>query len=180
MTHRNPFTTGMTRRRLLEMGAAAGLSAAALRRLDAFAQDGQGTQTGVDPATWNPETIRAQAGSLTVDTAADVHALVPADYEGELDYWYVGPNEASAEVDKTIDAEFWATWETLYPGIDLEVGDNVQNLNYNDMLDKVRTAAIGQAGPDVAKMPILWGVEFAAKEQLQEITLEEFGFTAYS
>jgi len=178
MTHRNPLTITMNRRRLLEMGAAAGLSAAALRHLEASAQDGQGTQTGVDPATWNPETIRAQAGSFTPDTAADVHALVPADYEGELDYWYVGPNEASAEIDKTFDAEFWAAWETLYPGIGLEVGDNVQNLNYNDMLDKVRTAAIGQAGPDVAKMPILWGVEFAAKEQLQEITLEEFGFTA--
>ncbi len=177
MTHRNPLTTSMNRRRLLEMGAAAGLGAAALRRFDAFAQEAN-EQTGVDPATWNAETIRAKAGTLTVDTAADVHALVPAEYEGELDYWYVGPNEASAEVDKTIDAEFWETWKTLYPGIELEVGDNVQNLNYNDMLDKVRTAAIGQAGPDVAKMPILWGVEFAAKEQLQEITLEEFGFTA--
>lgn len=178
MTHRNPLTTSMNRRRLLEMGAAAGLGAAAVRNLDAFAQDGQGTQTGVDPATWNPETIRAQAGTLTVDTAADVHALVPADYEADLDLWYVGPNEASAEIDKTIDAEFWETWKTLYPGIELEVGDNVQNLNYNDMLDKVRTAAIGQAAPDVAKMPILWGVEFAAKEQLQEVTFEEFGFTA--
>jgi multiple sugar transport system substrate-binding protein len=46
------------------------------------------------------------------------------------------------------------------------------------MLDKIRTAAAGGAAPDVAKMPILWGVEFAARGDLSEVTLEEFGWTA--
>ena len=46
-----------------------------------------------------------------------------------------------------------------YPNITLEN----QNVGYNDMLDKIRTAAAGGAAPDVAKMPILWGVEFAAR-----------------
>jgi multiple sugar transport system substrate-binding protein len=44
------------------------------------------------------------------------------------------------------------------------------------MLDKLRTAAAGNAAPDAARMPILWGVEFAAKGQLAEIKLEDFGF----
>ncbi|MDQ3412956.1 MAG: extracellular solute-binding protein, partial [Chloroflexota bacterium] len=39
----------------------------------------------------------------------------------------------------------------------------------------LRTAAAGGAAPDVAKLPILWGVEFAARGQLQEIVLEDFG-----
>ena len=46
------------------------------------------------------------------------------------------------------------------------------------MLDKIRTAAAGGAAPDVAKMPILWGVEFAARGDTSEVTLEEFGWTA--
>ena len=41
-----------------------------------------------------------------------------------------------------------------------------QNIDYNDMLDKIRTAALGDAAPMVAKLPILWGVEFAAKGEL--------------
>ena len=37
-----------------------------------------------------------------------------------------------------------------------------------EMLDKLRTAALGKAAPMVARLPILWGVEFAAKGQLRE------------
>ena len=58
----------------------------------------------------------------------------------------------------------------------MTMGENVQNLDYNQMLDKLRTAAAGNAAPDVARLPILWGAEFAAKGQLAEIKLEEFGF----
>ena len=63
---------------------------------------------------------------------------------------------------------------SYYPNITL---DN-QNVDYNDMLDKIRTAAAGGAAPDVAKMPILWGVEFAARGELAEVTFEEFGWTS--
>ena len=91
-----------------------------------------------------------------------------------IQYWNVGPNEASAQIDKDLYQEFLDTWALYYPNITL---DN-QNLGYNDMLDKIRTAAAGGAAPDVAKMPILWGVEFAARGDLSEVTLEEFGWTA--
>ena len=46
------------------------------------------------------------------------------------------------------------------------------------MLDKLRTAALGKAAPMVARLPILWGVEFAAKGQLREFGPAEVGYGA--
>ncbi|MCX7384517.1 MAG: extracellular solute-binding protein, partial [Alphaproteobacteria bacterium] len=51
-----------------------------------------------------------------------------------------------------------------------------QNLDYNEMLNKSRTAALGKAAPMVAKFPILWGSEFAAKGQLREFGPEDAGY----
>jgi multiple sugar transport system substrate-binding protein len=136
-----------------------------------------GTRTGISSAEWNPESIRAQAGTLQVDTTADVAKVVPLDYKGALNYWFVGPNQASPDLDKQISDELWATWHKTYPNIQSREGEEVQNLDYNQMLDKLRTAAAGNAAPDAARMPILWGAEFAAKGQLAEVKLEDFGFT---
>jgi multiple sugar transport system substrate-binding protein len=58
----------------------------------------------------------------------------------------------------------------------LKVGDQVQNLSYNEILDKLRTASAGSAAPDMTILPILQGVEFAAKGQLAEVKLEDFGY----
>ena len=69
---------------------------------------------------------------------------------------------------------FLDAFAEYYPNITLEN----QGVNYNDLLDKIRTAAAGGAAPDVAKMPILWGVEFAARGDLAEVTFEEFGWTS--
>ena len=44
------------------------------------------------------------------------------------------------------------------------------------MLTKLRAAALGTAAPMVAKLPILWGVEFAAKGQLEELKPEDVGY----
>src|SRR5207253_6059378 len=134
------------------------------------------TSTGITAAEWNPDTIRAQAGTLKVDTKADLAKVVPLDYKGTTSYWYVGPNQASPQIEVDNDAKLWDAWKETYPGIPMTTGDNVQNLDYNQMLDKLRTAAAGNAAPDVARLPILWGAEFAAKGQLAEIKLEEFGF----
>jgi multiple sugar transport system substrate-binding protein len=71
-----------------------------------------------------------------------------------------------------MDADFWAAFKKTYPNIEVDIN----NLDYNQMLDKVRTAALGGAAPAVAKMPILWGVEFAAKGQLQEFGPEDVGY----
>ena len=135
-----------------------------------------GTRTGITSSEWNPDSIRAQAGTLTVDTKALVSKVTPLDYKGQISYWYVGPNQASPQIEVDNDAKLWDAWKATYANIPMTVGDNVQNLDYNQMLDKLRTAAAGNAAPDVARLPILWGAEFAAKGQLAEVHLEEFGF----
>lgn len=130
-------------------------------------------KTGVDPDKWNIDTINALAGTITVDTAAELHALVPDTASGDLSYWNVGPVESTPQIAKDFYQQFQDSFKTWYPNINL---DN-QNVDYNDLLDKLRTAAAGGAAPDVAKMPILWGVEFAARGDLQEIKLEDYGLS---
>jgi multiple sugar transport system substrate-binding protein len=134
------------------------------------------TRTGLTSTEWNPETIKAQAGTLKVDTAAEVGKVVPLNYTGQASFWYVGPNQATPQIEIDNDAKFWEAWKQTYPNIPMTMGENVQNLDYNQMLDKLRTAAAGNAAPDIGRLPILWGAEFAAKGQLAEIQLEEFGF----
>src|SRR5579859_4161198 len=50
-----------------------------------------GTRTGITSNEWNPDSIRAQAGTLNVDTKAEVAKVTPLDYKGQVSYWYVGP-----------------------------------------------------------------------------------------
>ncbi len=132
----------------------------------------QGSKTGVDAATWTPEYITSIAGTAEYDTAAECAKVVPLNYSGRLTYWYVGPNQASAQIEHEIDAAFWAEFAKTYPNIKV----TTQNLDYNEMLNKSRTAALGKAAPMVAKFPILWGSEFAAKGQLREFGPEDAGF----
>lgn len=172
------FRAFMNRRKFV--GATAGLAGAAALR-PGMAQDiSRGTpevatRTGAED--WNPETIKEIAGTYETDTISYVHNIVPEDTSGDITYWNVGPTEASPDIEKEFYDEFIAAFNQYYPNIPLEDGGNNQNIGYNDMLDKIRTAAVGEAAPDVAKMPILWGVEFAARGQLSEVSLDEFGFT---
>ena len=39
-----------------------------------------GTRTGITSNEWNPESIRAQAGTLQVDTKSEVAKVAPLDY----------------------------------------------------------------------------------------------------
>src|SRR5215207_707416 len=169
---RNPLR--INRRRL--MGFLAGAVAAGIVTKSealAYLQDAS-EKTGVTAEEWNTETINALAGTREVDTEADLHALVPESTEGTIQYWNVGPGVPDPQITKDLYQEFQDTFALYYPNITL---DN-QNVGYNEMLDKIRTAAAGGAAPDVAKMPILWGVEFAARGDTSEVTLEEFGWTA--
>jgi multiple sugar transport system substrate-binding protein len=164
----------INRRRLI--GFLGGAVAAGIISRDqalAYFQDAS-QKTGVTAEEWNPETIQALAGTSTFDTAGDLHALVPESTEGTIQYWNVGPTEASPQITWDLYQEFLDTFALYYPNITL---DN-QNVGYNDLLDKIRTAAAGGAAPDVAKMPILWGVEFAARGDTRELLLEDFGLTA--
>ena len=164
--YRELFNRELNRRKFLVYGAAAGAGMAIGPSALTLAQD------TIDSTNWTPETIQAQAGTLEVDTAAECAKVVPLDYEGELSYWYVGPADAEPQITKDYDAEFWAAFAQTYPNIKV----NVTSLGYNDMLDQVRTAALGNAAPMVVKMPILWGVEFAAKGQLSQFGPTDAGY----
>ena len=129
-------------------------------------------KTGIDSATWTPEYITSIAGTATYDTAAECARVTPLDYKGTVNYWYWGPNQASAQIDVELDVQFWEAFGKLYPNIKV----NRQNLDYNTMLDKLRTAALGKAAPMVARLPILWGSEFAAKGQLMNFGPTDVGY----
>ena len=76
---------------------------------------------------------------------------MPLNYSGRLTYWYFGPNQASPQIEHEMDAAFWKAFGTTYPNIKV----TAQNIDYNQMLDKLRTAALGRAAPMVGRLPIL-------------------------
>ncbi|HET8523336.1 MAG TPA: sugar ABC transporter substrate-binding protein [Thermomicrobiales bacterium] len=167
--------SSMTRRSALGLGAA-GLAATALHPSGAFAnllQSTGDTNRAITPEEWTPEHIRQIAGTLEVDTAEAVSKIVPLDHKGKVTFWDVGPNEASPEIQKQMYDEFWAAFKKTYPNIEVDL----LNLDYNDMVNKVRTAALGNAAPSVARMTILWIPEFTARGYLEQVDLEEFGYT---
>ena len=132
----------------------------------------QGSKTGVDASKWTPEYIASIAGTESFDTAAECARTVPLNYSGRLTYWYFGPNQASPQLEHQIDAQFWEAFGKTYPNIKV----TKQNLDYNSMLDKLRTASIGKAAPMVARLPILWGSEFAAKNMLMPVGPKDVGY----
>jgi multiple sugar transport system substrate-binding protein len=136
------------------------------------------TRTGIDLATWNPETIRTQAGTVKFDTKADLAKIVPLDTKGSLSFWYTGPDQSTPQIAIDFDKQFWDAWKQYYPNIPLNVGDQVQNIAYNDLLDKLRTSAAGNSAPDTVRLQILGGVEFAAKGYLAEINLADYNLKA--
>jgi multiple sugar transport system substrate-binding protein len=151
------------------LGSTAAAALAAALPASAFAQ---GSKTGIDLNNWTPQYIASIAGTEEFDTAAECYKVVPKDYTGRVTYWYAGPNAAWPQIEHQIDAEFWDTFQKTYPNIKV----TKQNLDYNEMLNKLRAAALGKAAPMVAKLPILWGVEFAAKGQLQEFGPDQVGY----
>ena len=116
--------------------------------------------------------MKSIAGTEEVDTAGECAKVVPLDYKGRLTYWYTGPTDAEPEITKQMDKEFWAAFKATYPNIETEV----TSIDYNTLLDKFRTALLGNAGPMVVRLQILGGVEFAAKGYFQELKPEDVGY----
>lgn len=133
----------------------------------------QESKTGIDPDTWTPEFVMSIAGSEDVDTAQECSAITPLDYEGNVSYWYYGTTEASPQIDREMERAFFDAFAETYPNITVDA----QNIGYNDLLNKIRTAALGNAAPMVARLPILWGSEFASKGQLSEMSPEDVGYS---
>jgi multiple sugar transport system substrate-binding protein len=166
MAHSND-NRGLDRRGFLGAVGAGALAAALPGEAAA-----QASRTGVDATAWSPEAISRMAGTATYDTAAECARVVPLNTAGRLTYWYVGPNHASPQIDHRIYDEFFKAFAETYPNIRIEK----QNLDYNEMLNKLRVAALGRAAPMLARLPILWSTEFAAKGQLQEFGPEDVGY----
>ena len=74
----------------------------------ALAQDATAVaKTGVDPNKWTIEEINAIAGTITVDTAAELHAVVAQDAAtGDVAFWNNGPVESTPQVQKDLYDEF--------------------------------------------------------------------------
>jgi multiple sugar transport system substrate-binding protein len=143
---------------------------------DDAADDADDDEMSVDVSQWSPEYINEIAGTHEFDTQEFVSQIVPLDYEGSMTYTYNGPTEASPQISWDMDEAYWEAWNETYPGIPLSPGDGVESLTYGDMVDQIRTAAFGNAAPNVANLMLLWGVEFAARGMLEEIDLADFGF----
>ncbi len=164
---RGALSRPFRRRKFLRYSGGAVLAAGLFSPLPALAAD-----SGIDLSKWSPEYVKSIAGTEEFDTAAECSKVVPLDYKGRLTYWYTGPSDAEPEITKQMDKEFWAAWKATYPNIETDA----QNINYNDLLDKFRTALLGNAGPMVVRLQILGGVEFAAKGYLQELKPEDVGY----
>lgn len=135
----------------------------------AFAQD---SKTGINPDTWTPEHVMSIAGTEDYSTSDECSKITPLDYSGNVSYWYYGTTEASPKIDRKMEQAFFEAFSETYPNINVDA----QNIGYNDLLNKFRTAALGNAAPMVARLPILWGSEFASKGQLSELSPEDVGY----
>ena len=132
-----------------------------------YAQD-----MAIDLSKWSPDYIKSIAGTAKFDTSGDCSKITPLDYKGRLSIWWTGPNDASPDIERKINDDFWAAWKATYPNIETDA----QNIDYNVLLDKFRTALLGNAGPMVIRLQILGGVEFGAKNYLQELKPEDVGY----
>lgn len=128
----------------------------------------------VDLSQWSPEYIKSIAGTTTYDTAGDCGKVVPNDYAGHVSYWYTGPFEADPQIMHDIDKQFWEAFAKAYPNIKTDV----QSITYNELLDKFRTALLGNSAPMVVRLQILGGVEFAAKGYLNPLKPEDVGYVS--
>jgi multiple sugar transport system substrate-binding protein len=129
-------------------------------------------QDAIDLSKWSPDYVKSIAGTATFDTAADCSKVVPLDYTGRVSIWYTGPSDGEPEIVHRIDKEFWEAFKATYPNIQVDM----QSIVYNELLDKLRTSLLGNAGPMVVRLQILGGVEFGAKGYLEELKPEDVGY----
>lgn len=147
-------------------GTAVSASALALAASPLMAQS-------VDLSQWSPEYVREIAGTETFDTVAHCNEVTPTDYEGRLTFWYQGIFEGDPEVMRENYRDFFAAFAETYPNIELDA----QGITYNELLDKFRTALLGNAAPMAIRLQILGGTEFAAKGYLEPLAPEDVGYS---
>jgi multiple sugar transport system substrate-binding protein len=127
----------------------------------------------VDVSKWSPEYVREIAGTETFDTVGHCNSVTPTDYAGRLTFWYQGIFEGDPQIMRDNYADFFAAFRATYPNIVLEE----QGITYNELLDKFRTALLGNAAPMAIRLQILGGTEFAAKGYLEPLQPEDVGYS---
>ena len=126
----------------------------------------------VDLSKWSPEYVRSIAGTETYNTAEQCGAVTPLDYKGKLSFWYQGVFEGDPDLLRQYYKDFFEAFRATYPNIELQE----QALTYNDLLDKFRTALLGNSAPMAIRLQILGGTEFASKGYLEELKPEDVGY----
>jgi multiple sugar transport system substrate-binding protein len=127
---------------------------------------------GIDISKWSPDYVRSIAGTETFDTVGHCNSVTPTDYKGKLTFWYQGIFEADPQIMRDNYRDFFAAFRATYPGIELVE----QGITYNELLDKFRTALLGNSAPMTIRLQILGGTEFAAKGYLEELKPEDVGY----
>lgn len=166
MTH---SSTGERMRVRLSAKAVTRLSIAALMTSTMI---GTGLAQSVDVSQWSPEYVRSIAGTEEFDTVGHCNSVTPTDYTGKVTYWYQGVFEGDPEIMRQNYRDFFEAFRTTYPNIELEE----QGITYNELLDKFRTALLGNAAPMVIRLQILGGTEFASKGYLEPLKPEDVGY----
>ncbi len=128
----------------------------------------------IDLSKWSPEYVRSIAGTEEFDTVGHCNGVTPTDYKGRLTFWYQGIFEGDPEVMRQNYRDFFAAFRATYPNIELEE----QGITYNELLDRFRTALLGNAAPMAIRLQILGGTEFAAKGYLEPLVPEDVGYSA--
>jgi multiple sugar transport system substrate-binding protein len=128
----------------------------------------------VDVSKWSPEYVRSIAGTEEVDSVGHCNSIVPTDYKGKLTLWYQAIAESDPQIMHQNYDEFWAAFKAAYPNIELDA----QGITYNDLLDKLRTALLGNAAPMMVRLQILGGAEFASKGYFEPLKPEDVGYSS--
>src|SRR5690606_8020296 len=91
---------------------------------------------------------------------------------GRLTFWYQGIFEGDPEIMRQHYRDFFAAFRETYPNIELEG----QGITYNELLDKFRTALLGNAAPMAIRLQMLGGTAVAAKGYLPPLKPEDVGY----
>lgn len=116
--------------------------------------------------------LKMMGAAGTIPFFAQMPSFVRAqsDVSGSFTYWRVPPDTQIEQ--EQLDAFAVAVAELL-PNVTI----TEEVIGYGEMLDVLRTAVRGGGGPDVAVLPIMWGVEFAATGFLRNFSPADLGYT---
>lgn len=98
-------------------------------------------------------------------------ARAQSDVSGAFTHWRVPP-------ETPLELEQWSAFEAAFTSELSNIDINVEFFGYAEMLDKLRVAVRGGGGPNVAVLPIMWGVEFAANGFLHPLSPEDVGYSS--